>query len=591
MGVTSKDNQGVILMKKTVKTIFSALLIASISLTAVPLTAPVTSLGLVTPVSAAENSIQWHYDQQTNTVTVEGTGTVNSITLKEIREQNPTFDTIIFSDGITYVVDSDYYYYKEGDHLPSTVVLGKDVVSCSVAVLDEYQVSSENPNMTNYDGALYTKDLTELLKMPINKTSPSYPTQLTTIGSFAYANNQANWTIIPWGVTTIQSMGLYYAGNCIVPDSVKSFEASDIHDTNGFYLWEGENEVIEEAASSYTNDGEYEFDSTWKQYTAAFGYKRISDVCKGTSGQPIQGWYTVNGYHFYYGSDGKPLTGWQKLDGHWYYFQNSGRAQTGMAGITTSYSDTLGQELTYYFDDNGALQTNTSFQQNGKTYYVNDMGVVSTTPSSSSSTENDLVTENGNTYYYVDGVKQTGLQNIGGKAYIFDSNGVMQKSGWYQAEGNWYYLNDYGAGVVNCWRLKDGKYVYLGADGKMQTNCWVEDYSDWYYVKADGTRYESAWAKIGGSWYWFGGSGKMMSNGWLKLADGKWYYFRSGGQMATGWIQDGGKWYYLTGSGAMAANKWVKSGSYWYYLGSNGAMLTNTTTPDGYHVDSEGRWV
>ena len=102
-----------ILIKKTVKTIFSALLIASISLTAVPLTAPVTSLGLVTPVSAAENSIQWHYDQQTNTVTVEGTGTVNSITLKEIREQNPTFDTISVSDGITYVVDSDYYYYKE----------------------------------------------------------------------------------------------------------------------------------------------------------------------------------------------------------------------------------------------------------------------------------------------------------------------------------------------------------------------------------------------------------------------------------------------------------------------------------------------
>ena len=61
--------------------------------------------------------------------------------------------------------------------------------------------------------------------------------------------------------------------------------------------------------------------------------------------------------------------------------------------------------------------------------------------------------------------------------------------------------------------------------------------------------------------------------------------------MATGWIQDGSKWYYLTGSGAMAANKWVKSGSYWYYLGSDGAMLTNTTTPDGYHVDSEGRWI
>ena len=57
------------------------------------------------------------------------------------------------------------------------------------------------------------------------------------------------------------------------------------------------------------------------------------------------------------------------------------------------------------------------------------------------------------------------------------------------------------------------------------------------------------------------------------------------------WLKLGGKWYYFTGSGAMTANKWVKSGQYWYYLGKNGAMLTGTTTPDGYRVDSQGRWV
>ncbi len=575
-------------MKKTVKTILSALLIASVSLTAVASAVPAVSSPLVASVSAASGDIQWHYDQQTNTVTVEGSGTVYGSTLKEIREQNSTYDTIIFSDGITNILDSDYYYYMEGDHLPSTVVLGKDVVSCPVTVLDEYQVSSENPNMTSYNGALYTKDLTELLKLPMNQTDPTYPTQLTTIGSFAYANNRADWIIVPWGVTTIRSHGLYNAGNCIVPDSVKSFDSSPIHDTNGFYLWEGENEAIQKAADDYTYNVPYQFDSTWKQYTAAFGHKRISDVCKGTSGQPIQGWYTVSGYRLYYGSDGKPLTGWQQIDGHWYYFQSSGRAQTGFAAAKTSYSDTLGKELTYYFDDSGALQSNITVEQFGRYYYIDENGVARETENPSN--DNHLQYENGNTYYYVDGVKQTGLQNIGGKAYIFDSEGVMQKSGWYQAEGNWYYLNDYGAGVVKCWRLKDGKYVYLGADGKMQTNCWIKDYNKWYYVKADGTRYESSWAKIGGSWYWFGGSGKMMSNGWLKL-DGKWYYFRSGGQMASGWIKDGGKWYYLTGSGAMAANRWVKSGSYWYYLGSNGAMLTNTITPDGYRVDSEGRWV
>ena len=35
----------------------------------------------------------------------------------------------------------------------------------------------------------------------------------------------------------------------------------------------------------------------------------------------------------------------------------------------------------------------------------------------------------------------------------------MMKSGWYEAEGSAFYLNDNGAGVVKCWRLgKDGKY-------------------------------------------------------------------------------------------------------------------------------------
>ena len=238
-------------------------------------------------------------------------------------------------------------------------------------------------------------------------------------------------------------------------------------------------------------------------------------------------------------------------------------------GITPNSFKTFGTK-TYYFDTDCKMVTGTQ-TINGKTYTFDENGILlgesDTTPAT------------------------TGVVYQNGKAYIYDENGNMLRSGWYQADGNWYYLNDYGAGVVKCWRLKDGKYVYLGADGKMQTNRWIEDYNEWYYVKADGTRYESSWAKIGASWYWFGGSGKMMSNGWLKLADGKWYYFRSGGQMATGWVKDGNKWYYLTGSGAMAANKWVKSGSYWYYLGSSGAMLTNTITPDGYRVDSEGRWI
>ncbi len=37
----------------------------------------------------------------------------------------------------------------------------------------------------------------------------------------------------------------------------------------------------------------------------------------------------------------------------------------------------------------------------------------------------------------------------------------------------------------------------------------------------------------------------------------------------------------------MAHDKWIGE----YYVGSDGAMLTGTVTPDGYFVDSSGKWL
>ena len=587
--------KGVVFMKKTGKIILSTLLIASISLTAMPAAMMNGSPTFMTKVSAAETAgttetgVKSSYNATTDTLTFTGEGMVNAAVFTAARGDKTSIDTVILSDGITGIEDVGRIKIRR-------IVLGKDVKLCEAYVTSEYRLDAQNTNFSVYDTALYTSDLKTLLRVPTQKTNLTYPDGLTTIGSYAFYGNEANIIVVPWGVTTIQECGLVSQGYIkIIPDTVTRFDTLEgYRSQSGSYLWEGDNAVIQAAAAVYSSNDRKDFDTALSAYWQQFGYQSITDTCKGINGSKITGWYTISGIRFYFSSNGQPTTGWQQIDGKWYHFSSTGIPDTGSNMISESYSESLGQDLTYYFDGNGALQTNTSFQQNGTTYYVNSMGVVSTTPSSSTSTstsnQNGLVTENGNTYYYVNGVKQTGLHYINDKAYIFDSNGVMQKSGWYQAEGDWYYLNDYGAGAVKCWRLKDGKYVNLGADGKMQTNCWILYYNDWYYVKADGTRYESSWAKIGASWYWFGGSGKMMSNGWLKL-DGKWYYFRSGGQMATGWVKDGNKWYYLTGSGAMAANKWVKSGSYWYYLGSSGAMLTNTTTPDGYYVDSEGRWV
>ena len=115
----------------------------------------------------------------------------------------------------------------------------------------------------------------------------------------------------------------------------------------------------------------------------------------------------------------------------------------------------------------------------------------SDTPGLTASVPQDgLVTQNGQTGYDLSGEKQTGLQYIDGKAYIFDESGEMCKSGWYSAEGSSFYLNDNGAGVVKCWRLgEDGKYRYLKADGTMAVNEWIIDYGMIYYVGEDGKKF------------------------------------------------------------------------------------------------------
>ena len=203
---------------------------------------------------------------------------------------------------------------------------------------------------------------------------------------------------------------------------------------------------------------------------------------------------------------------------------------------------------------------------------------------------NSFWTVGGKTYYFDANSRMvTGAITIDGKLYCFSDGGVMQKDGWVKANDTWYYLKD-GTPVTTGWTQVNGIWYYLSSDGKMKANCWIKDNGRWYWVSGSGARYTSCWGKINGKWYWFDEAGRMMENGW-RMINGVWYYFYASGAMAeNAWVKTGGRWYYCTGSGAMAKNAWIKSGNYWYYLGFDGGMLTNTTTPDGYRVDSEGRW-
>ena len=154
---------------------------------------------------------------------------------------------------------------------------------------------------------------------------------------------------------------------------------------------------------------------------------------------------------------------------------------------------------------------------------------------------------------------------------------------------------------------------------------WKKNNTGWWYENADGSYPQSEWKKINGSWYYFGNNGYMLesqwignyyvgSNGamlvntttpdgykvdengkwieerqamWKKNDTGWWYENADGSYPQSEWKKINGSWYYFGNNGYMLESQWIGN----YYVGSNGAMLVNTTTPDGYEVDENGKWI
>ena len=121
----------------------------------------------------------------------------------------------------------------------------------------------------------------------------------------------------------------------------------------------------------------------------------------------------------------------------------------------------------------------------------------------------------------------------------------------------------------------------LGVDRSLSGGQWIQDEKGWWYKRADGSYPKNSWgyeAYNGKSyWYYFLDSG-YMATGWVEVNGSKYYLFPNSdgwkGRMLTGWQWIDGNCYYLDSQGQ-----------------NEGALYRNTTTPDGFTVDSEGRWV
>ena len=258
-----------------------------------------------------------------------------------------------------------------------------------------------------------------------------------------------------------------------------------------------------------------------------------------------------------------------------YYFDNDGSMQTGLVRCEDG-------NLRYFDPETGVMVTNQWYNDYEAVWYY--FGADGTAVS------NWQLIGGGWYYFYPENHDMAyGRVQIDGKNYFLNTPGAnadgrMQHSGWIYDSiyGKWLYATSSGE-LLTGWHNIGGTWYYFNEYGVMLTG-WINDSGTWYYANASGAM-ATGWLNIGGAWFYLDGSGAMVANGWRSLG-GSWYWFDDSGAMATGWRQVGGAWYYFSGSGAMAHDAWVGD----YYLQSSGAMATNAWV-GSYYVGEDGKWI
>ncbi|EOU1660897.1 cell wall-binding protein [Clostridium perfringens] len=334
------------------------------------------------------------------------------------------------------------------------------------------------------------------------------------------------------------------------------------------------------------------------------------------------GWYEVkdgsNDSSWYYiNSDYTLATGLKEINNKLYYFD----PDSGMM-ISNKLQEVVmkdGSKKDYYFNNNGvALINNEGWQsqkENNKImwqYLKNEQPV------------SGLQEINGKTYYFNENTSymETGVVDTGKGIYLFDDNGAkVNKTGWIQNKGHWYYLNndstvkrdwlnsgyswyylnDNGI-MATQWKKVNDYWYYFGSNGAMQKD-WKEINRNWYYLRNDGIM-TTQWEKVNDYWYYFGSNGAMqkdwkeINNNWYYLRDdgimatqwekvnNYWYYFGSNGAMQKDWKEINNNWYYLRDDGIMTT-QWNKINDYWYYFNDDGKMINNQYI-DGWRIDNNG---
>ena len=230
-----------------------------------------------------------------------------------------------------------------------------------------------------------------------------------------------------------------------------------------------------------------------------------------------------------------------------------------------------GSEETAY--DTGS-DLSVSADREGAVFCAADAGADEQNPAADADTRDDTAKdgltdeEDGHTYYYKDGARQTGFVSHDGMVLYFDEDGRMVRG---QA-------------------LIDGTLFWFHEDtGDMARSSWVRHDGGMYYYDSDGHA-AAGFNDIGGKLYFFDTDGRKQDfRGWETI-NGTAYYFDADGAAVTGIANIEGKKYAFNKDGSAAADLWVQDGGRRYRTGADGRILTGWNSIDGrrYYMDDDG---
>ena len=274
--------------------------------------------------------------------------------------------------------------------------------------------------------------------------------------------------------------------------------------------------------------------------------------------------------------------------------------------------------------DNDGYAHDTVYTNDGKTYYINEDGDMTTgyVKVDDSATDPSADKLEPGLYYFSKEGNDPSADTLGSMlkdcwAQEADENGAWhylgsdgkavntgEKAGWQQPEEDWYYLKEDGTIDTSKAGWVQIENVWMKADkgvAAIQKAGWYQIENRWYMLKNDGSRDTSktgmqtgingktyflnaegvpqnGFQTVNGVAYYFdvqAGTARQLGNNWQQM-NGSWYWIENG-RVATGWRVINGKWYYLNpADGRMLTGFYKDATGQLFYSDGSGAMLTTT---------------